>query len=641
MRRLYIVLLLMLLAACNGSPDETLVLPTQAMIPGQARPLPPQAELRALPVQPLIFWTPTSGTLDSVDDLDVWQFSGEQDDIISLRVIGQVTVPTMTLLNPVGDVLEQGVTIEYTLPAAGVYRVVVQLADVGSGDYDIGLAYADRDAPFATSATPLPQVVGVPTPTPAYADLGRYIGQIEPGEVIGGSFSDDDEGHVYTFDGVAGQIVTIEMIPNDPDVDPFLTLFNPAGDPMAMDDNSAGSRGAILRRVILPANGLYTIQARSDAEQGGYSIGLLRDIEAEQATPTPTRIPGLLPTPTSFIPLTPTLAPAVSENRLEDHVPVRGTLERGSDFARFPIIASENEIVTIGVSAVDSPTFRPKLELYGPEGDLIASASSSLDATGTAIIAAQRLPLSGPYVVFVLSEDGSTGDYIISYGRGASRQDVLRGTVEPNVPAMGDIAAPGVRDVWALYFNAGDVITAAVTPTSAGLDPLLEIATVDGELIGIDDNGGGGRNALIGQVNIPETGVYYIRVLDNSGSRTGTYTLVWRFITLAPTSTPIPNTTVLMTVDDEAPDNAYVFYPFQGQAGQRVEIRVNAILGSDLDPVVALIAPDGTVIDEADDTNGSLNPILIAELPQDGTYQVRVNGYLSSGLFELIVTLLY
>ena len=66
-------------------------------------------------------------------------------------------------------------------------------------------------------------------------------------------------------------------------------------------------------------------------------------------------------------------------------------------------------------------------------------------------------------------------------------------------------------------------------------------------------------------------------------------------------------------------------------------IRVVAAPGSTLDPVAALLGPDGTVIAENDDGGSNLNVRFYADLPEDGTYTVRVNGYLSSGAFELLV----
>jgi hypothetical protein len=72
-----------------------------------------------------------------------------------------------------------------------------------------------------------------------------------------------------------------------------------------------------------------------------------------------------------------------------------------------------------------------------------------------------------------------------------------------------------------------------------------------------------------------------------------------------------------------------------------VRVRVLAEEGSDFDPAAALIAPDGEVLIEVDDTEGDLNPRFNFELPADGTYNVRVNGYISGGPFEVLVEELF
>jgi hypothetical protein len=134
--------------------------------------------------------------------------------------------------------------------------------------------------------------------------------------------------------------------------------------------------------------------------------------------------------------------------------------------------------------------------------------------------------------------------------------------------------------------------------------------------------------------------LYRLRVTPVNAATSGPYTLVWRYVNIAPTATQPAATIPILDFDDFAPENEYLFYPFQGLAGQQVLVRVVALPGSTLDPVAAVLGPDGSVIAEQDDREGSLNPRFFVELPEDGTYTVRVNGYLSSGPFQLNVLLL-
>ena len=94
-----------------------------------------------------------------------------------------------------------------------------------------------------------------------------------------------------------------------------------------------------------------------------------------------------------------------------------------------------------------------------------------------------------------------------------------------------------------------------------------------------------------------------------------------------------------MAVDGLVIEGEYQFFAFQGQAGERVQIEVVGDTG--FDPVLAVLDPNGEIILEADDNTNSLNPSVMMTLPENGTYQIRVNGYLSSGIFRATVAILY
>jgi hypothetical protein len=407
---------------------------------------------------------------------------------------------------------------------------------------------------------------------------------------------------------------------------------------MATDDNSGGNRAATIRNVLLPEDGVYSIAAEGDGFPGSYWISLSL---GEIVLPVVTYV--RIPTSTPFAEtLTPDVPTAVLGNRLEDHVPVSQRISNEGDFDRFPIFAAAGEYLTIGVGPTGLSAFEPYIEIFGPTGELVASASSEDGiAGGDALIPMMPVPLTGVYVVFVKGvDDESVGDYYVSYGVGPSHENTLRGLTQADTIYNGDIIRRGLRDVWSLYLNAGDIITAAVSPSTSTLDPFLELVGPDGSLVAMDDNSGGGFNPLINSATAPVSGLYRLRVTPVNAATSGKYTLVWRYVNIAPTTTPPAATIPVLQFDDFAPENEYLFYPFQGLAGQQVLVRVIALPGSSLDPVAAVLGPDGNVIAEQDDREGNLNPRFYVELPEDGTYTVRVNGYLSSGPFQLDVLLL-
>lgn len=588
----------------------------------------------------LIFWEPQRGTLETLTSVDEWEFLGASGDHITLRVVERGAPATMTLRKN-GVILAEGASIEIVLVDEGRYTVEVRPAAQDVGDYEIGLGFADRSPPreldAESAALTLPQVVGVPTPTPAYAALGSFIQQLDDGEDVGNALTNTEPQHVYTFDGQTGEYISIAMTRISGTLDPFLTLFDPEGNPVAMDDNSGPNRDARLRNIRLLDDGLYTVQATGDGFFGDYRLQLTNGFQRLVPDNAPTSEPTQ---PVSYA--TPTIGPVVSDARLADHVPVIGSLPRSGDFQRFSFEATEGELLTVRVAPYQDSSLSPQFEVFDIEGQLRAAAGASTSAAGGAALFS-RIPVteSGVYSIIVTGEGETLGAFTIAVGRGVTAQDVFQGEVSSNTPVNGMLTRFGERHSWLVNLQPGDVITAALSANDPTLDPLLQIATVDGNVIAQDDNSGNDNAALIDVAEVVSPGTYVLRVLDANGRGVGAYTLLWRYINLAPTPTPQAASATILSARGEISANDYDFYVFQGLAGQTVQITVNADAASELDPVLALIDPEGQVMAEADDSDGSLNPRLTVTLPEDGSYNVRVNGYLSSGAFDLNVAIVF
>lgn len=615
MPRLLMLLVLLLGAGCT-SAVENRVLPTLAQLP-TATPMPP--ELR--------FWDSVKGSMTSVEETMQWQFSGSSGDNIRIGVVSEAQA-ALRLQTASGVPVAQGEDIETQLPADGVYLIHLQLDQAAA--YELGLSYTDRLNPNAPPPpTPVPVVVGIPTPTPAYTTLGSYISNLVPGETQSGTLSDAAPVHVYTFNGTPGMVITLIMHPVSGSIDPVLTLYDPQAKPLATDDNSGGGTTARLRNIRLMQTGLYSLQATSELP-GDYEITLLEGIQPIEPDPI------LIPTATPTLPYaTPTIGFLPTGGRLQSHVPINGTLERPSDFQRFSFAGNAGETASVMVRPAAGTGLRPMVELFNPGGEVIATAQSTTsNADGAALITAVPLNETGIYFLIVTAEGGTTGGFALSYGIGAAHTDIFRGIVTAEQRTEGSLLQPGLRDVWQIALNAGDAITIAVSPGSGRLDPLVELVSADGTLLAKDDNSGGNKAALLRYVAIQTSGLYLIKVNDATGVNQGIYTLLWRYVQAAPTATPAPEQVTLAAIGDTVNQNEYRFYTFQGELGQQIRIQVQALSGG-FDPVAVLIAPDGTVIAEGDDSGATLNPDFTALLPDDGTYTVRVNGYLSGGEFEL------
>jgi pre-peptidase len=594
---------------------------------------PAPTSVSLLPIQIIPFWQPVTGTLASSGEIQPWDFIGQAGDAIRVRAVSSTAI-RLTLQTADGILITKGENqIEATLPADGIYSILVE-AD-STAEYELNLSYTDRPDPAGYTPTPHPVTPAPPTPTPPYyGRLGTLVGSIQSGQTLSGTFAVPEERQVYTFTANAGQYIGIQMGRASGKVDPLISLYGPSGSELATDDNSGKDGAAVLRNVRLPEDGLYTVQVWGRGFPGGYQISLLNSVQPIPITPVFVRQPAA--TPFSEV-LTPTWEAAVNGQNISDHIPVVGQIERSGDVARYTFQGTAGQIITIGVRPTADSKLRPHIEVFDSAGALVTSGS---DRQGNALIPAFLTSDTAAYLIFVTGEKGSTGGYLMSYGIGFSYDDVRHGTTLADLNVNGDLAQRGLRDVWSLDLNQDDVITAAVNSLTPLLDPVLELIAPDGSNLATDDNSGGGNGALIASIRAPISGRYHLGVTSANAAGAGAYTLVWHYVNLSPTATPVMGTIRLLTYQDAIPHQVYRFYPFYGQAGTTVQIQVIGQT-SNFDPVAALLAPDGSIIAEGDDSNDDLNSRFTAALPMDGTYTVRVNGYLSAGSFELTVEALY
>ncbi|MBC8170255.1 MAG: PPC domain-containing protein [Anaerolineae bacterium] len=606
------------LSACEPSPEEPLPTLFITSVPATISINPPQA---------LAFWQPTEGRLNPDALLEIWRFTAQVDDDITLRAIGQGITIQLALIDTSGTVLKQGGdTLQLILPATDDYEV--QVTGDQAGAYTLGLSYTGQPNPSDVPPTAIPLVVGVPTPLPVAADLGEFMAVLNDGETASELLTNDLNQHVFTYNAAAGQYLNVEMTRVSGDLDPLLTLYDPDGEVLGLDANSGINDGALLRNIPLVQDGFYTIQVSGRGFSGVYALRLDVYDVPQPVTPTLIYAPSQVP----IIPaLTPTIEQATVGERLEDHIPVMGKLENSEDLQRHSFEAGVGELITLAVIPALDSALIPYVELYDPEGVPVAVVSGNASPTNRqAIIPLFVAAQAGPYTAFVTAEGETSGDYMIAYGTGSTYADVMRGEALADREIQATMDRPGVREIWYAYFQQGDVITVE----AGGNNLVLELVADSGDLLGIDSQLP--RSTLQG-ITIPRTGLYYIRISPINLNIIGDYTVIWRYINVAPTATPQPGISRVLSISDSVAENAYQFYPFYGRAGQRLRINVIALRETPLDPVVALLNPEAEVIATGDDSEGGLNPVVYTAIPVDGTYTVRVNGYLSSGKFELVV----
>jgi hypothetical protein len=185
-----------------------------------------------------------------------------------------------------------------------------------------------------------------------------------------------------------------------------------------------------------------------------------------------------------------------------------------------------------------------------------------------------------------------------------------------------------------------DAIPAPRSPD--GLDLLLKVYDARGEVVAQDDDGGGGLNPRVTFAS-PAGGLYRVEV--NVLGEGGAFSL------LARESVIVPEVTTALSQAGDRAERAVAFpadddalFTFTGRAGEAWSVALVAEDGEGdeqaADPMLELFQGEGTAggsLLTDDDSGGGLNARIVAELPADGTYTVRVSSLSSAGRARLSV----
>lgn len=636
MRRWIAMAAVLVLAACEPASDNA-PLPTVMLLPTDQAADAPPTPLPTPTVQFLPFYEPMSGDL-TTGETDLWEFSAKGGDMVALRAVSSAVITQMTLHDSSGATIAEGADIETTIPSDGVYLLRLTAVQ-GTGSYQLGLSYANQPAPAEPTFTAPAPIVGVPTPTPPYSSLGLFTGELRDGETVPGTFQPAADAQVFTFAARAGQYAHIALTPVTGDANLLMTLYDPNAEAVAADGQSDNGAG-LLRDILLRADGVYSLRVASNGQPATYTLTLtLRDAPVA-VTPTY----HVTPTATLATPVqTPEYERAEAGERLSPEKPELAEISPQSPVSTHSFTASAGDVLTVAVSPLADSALIPHVEIIDPDGVTVSTVVGNLSPFDRdAIVSPLIASLDGPYTLFVTGEGGTSGAYTVAFGYGSTKENIFKGEAQPDRANVTALTKRGAADIWHIVLTQGDLISAGVTPLDGNIIPVLELYDGTGNLIGIDSQSGGARSPFISGVRAPQSGLYLFKVRPANAESIGEYQLVWRYLDLGATPTPVPGTLPLMTVEDvvTSPEQ-YKFYPFQGRAGQQIIVAVRARGTSAIDPVAAIIGVDGTVIGEGDDSAGTLDVYFEMTLPEDGTYQLRVNGYLSTGEFFATVVAVY
>ena len=332
---------------------------------------------------------------------EVWLFEGRagQRVTISLREDNSGLDPILILVGPDGTELQydddgwgypNAIIQDYRLPQDGTYTITALGFGSSSGAYALTLTDLELTTPTAAPISTSPPAVVQQPITP---------GQTVSGEILPGG-SD-----LWSFEGAAGQRITITMQEDDSGLDTVLILMGPDGTELRYDDDGWYGFNSIIPDYPLPQDRTYTIMALGYGSSAGAYLLMLADLQA--TTPTP------LPQPTALPTATPTPTPTVLGTVVVNGPPMEGVIIRPGNGDHWQFEGQAQQVVTISMQSLDRH-LDPLLTLIDPDGLPLTANDDRRREDVNARIAGYVLPRSGTYRVWADGARDTFGAYTLS-----------------------------------------------------------------------------------------------------------------------------------------------------------------------------------------------------------------------------------
>jgi hypothetical protein len=443
------------------------------------------------------------------------------------------------------------------------------------------------------------------------------------GSVVSGRVDNRTPREVHFFDGLRGEVVSIDLEVTGGDLDPVLTVFDASGTLIANLDDGAGDSVPDMPSLRLPNTDRYFVAV----SRFGYALGTTGgsyELRVERVGVS-----------------------SASGSMLRYGDQVINSISNMQPQLYYSFRASQGDIVNVRMRRV-SGDLDPYLQVVDNNAVVLADNDDTLGSStpfdssidglvieqdGTYVIVASRYgqaagTSSGNFVLAIETADNS--------GLGNTPQTAVPVRIGQTINS--ELTANQFARYYRFEANADDIVSIRMSRGATGaLDSYL-ILTDAGlvELVN-DDDSGGGQNALIDQYRIPANGTYYIiatRFEREAGQTTGAFRLEFQsmgnaFEEIAEGVERIAyGMTITGRIDDQIPEWRYAFW---GVEGDVITVSMNRGDGN-LDPVVSLLNSDQNLMISDDDSGGGQNArIGEFRIPVTGTYYVRAARYTAEG----------
>jgi hypothetical protein len=286
------------------------------------------------------------------------------------------------------------------------------------------------------------------TEEPLYSGGGR----VDFGQNIRSQLPRNQQ-HVWTFNGEAGQLVSIVVMPVDESLDLILDLYGPDGTRLVALDEGFSGDAEVISGFQLPVTGDYSILVRSFANGGGaYSLSL-----DEGEAPI-----------VNFYDAGDIVYDETKEEILRDYE-VHAWFFNGS---------AADEIIVEVIPLVD--TLDLELWLLSPEVERLAARDKY--GLGEAESIELSLPVDGEYIILVQDFYGQPGRYELRLRAKTARTPDYAGLIQYGQPVQGSLAV-AQSVVWYLAVEEGNVIDMTLRPTMAHSDLAFVLQNPAGQTV--------------------------------------------------------------------------------------------------------------------------------------------------------------
>lgn len=425
-------------------------------------------------------------------------------------------------------------------------------------------------------------------------------------QVVTGGFTAEDTQDIWTFDGKAGEVVTIwaERSGGEGSLSLQLSPTETRSEP------GTGYPGAEITEIMLPDTGRYTIQV------DGRLVG---------NTPIEYRL-AVLRVQRSLIAGLP-VAQGITWGQ-----DFAGLLQDGESSDAWVFFGEAGDRIAFVVTTDDN-TFLPEVYLLEPDNTILAADASRVP--GSAVGQANVLLLSsGFYGLIVSGEHETDARYLVridkvtpSVGMGAELGEQNGGS------GIGHLSVTAPVEHWVLRPEYGGTYILDVESFTAGATLGVFVQNAAGDIISEVPETGTAARPIVRL----DAGQSYIALVSG-----GPLTVDTRYqIHLVPASSFVRSQLLTLGVSDVGRIDAYLLnneWRLIGQTDQVWNISVTRTDGNFI-PQVTIVDPTGTVLQESiADENGNL--AVTFQVPVEGQYAIEVTrarpeGY--TGDYTLIV----